>query len=106
MRETFCRVSEHPLNVRLRHCRLPCGSDSLLQRWVFLRVCLDGCLPLAVRYMARLQHSIQPLRANLRPRDHGGHFLLFDHLPINEFLHVGMVEIEAHHFRGATRGSS
>ena len=104
MGEAFACVREHPLDIRFRHRRLPGGLERVPERDVLLRVRLNLRLALPVRNVAGLQHGVQPLGADLRASDHGGHFLLFDHFPLDELLHVGVVEVQAHHLGRASRG--
>ena len=44
--------------------------------------------------------------SSLRAGDQGGDLLLLDHLPVDELLDVGMIEIENDHLGGAARGAA
>ncbi len=55
--------------------------------------------------VAGFEDGVEPLSANLRARDHRRDFLFFDHLPIDEFLDVRVIQIQTHHLGGAPRGA-
>ena len=38
--------------------------------------------------------------------DHRSHLLLFDHLPLDELLDIGMIDVDDHHLRRAARGAA
>ena len=49
---------------------------------------------------------LELLPNHVRSGHHGGHFLLLDHLPVNESLDIRVVEIEGDHLGRATGGSA
>ena len=51
-------------------------------------------------------HGLQVLLGELGAGDQGGDLLLLDHLPVDEVLDVGMVDIDDHHLGGAPRGAA
>ncbi len=46
------------------------------------------------------------LLGELGARDHRGDLLLLDHLPLDELLDIGMIDIDDHHLRRAARGAA
>jgi hypothetical protein len=91
---------EHPLNIGFGRGIAARGGDGFPKDSVLRLIELDF-RSLIVSDETSLQHRVQPLGANFRPCDHGGHFLLFHHLPFNELFNIGMVKVQADHFGGA-----
>ena len=50
--------------------------------------------------------AVEVLLGQLGAGHHGGDLLLLDHLPVDEVLDVGMVDIDDHHLGGAPRGAA
>ena len=96
---------KHSLDVGFGHHGFPRSDQGLVQGGIPLRVNLHPGPALSLRRVAGLEHRVQPLGADLGPGDHGGDFLFFDHFPVNELFHVRMIQIQADHLGGASRGS-
>ena len=56
--------------------------------------------------VAGTQDGVQMMIEQLGTGDEGGHLLLFDHLPVDELLDVGMIEIEDDHLGGPAGGAA
>ena len=89
------------LDIVFRHHRRTRGADGLSQRQIALRI--EAILLGDARLVAGADNGVQMGIAELGAGNQGGDFLLLDSLPANEFLDVGMIDVEADHFRGAPR---
>jgi len=95
------RELDHALHIVFRHMRATRRDDLALQRHVLLRI--EAILAVALAIDAGAHDGVQMLAVDLRAGDERRHLLLFGHLPVDELLDVGMVDIDDHHFGGAPR---
>ena len=98
MGESFFGVGEHPLDVSFGHRAFSRGSNGLFQHRILQRIDLYPEFPLTIRDMTGFKDRIESLSTDVGSRDHRRDLLLFDHLPVDKFFNVGMVEVQAHHF--------
>ena len=70
----------------------------------FLRI--EAIVARAFAIDAGLHHGLQMLLGQLGAGHQGGDLLFLDHLPVDEILDVGMIDIDDHHLGGAPRGAA
>ncbi|MDF9789938.1 hypothetical protein M2440_000639 [Methylorubrum extorquens] len=92
------------LDVGVRHHRLAGGLDLALERRVALGVEAGVALGLALG--AGLHHRGEVLGDDLGACHQRGDLLLLLHLPVDEVLDVGMVDVDDHHLGGAPGGAA
>ncbi len=97
MREPLLGVGEHPLDVGFRNGIATGGRQCLLQNRILLRVDRNLRVALGIDDVTGFEHGVQVLGADFGARHHRRDLLLLDHLPIDEFLDVGMIQVQTDH---------
>src|SRR6185437_7061442 len=89
------------LDEVVRHHRLARELDLALQSRVLVR--REAVVARALAVDASLQHGLQVPLADLRASDERRHLLLLEHLPVDVFLDVGVIDVDDDHLGGAAR---
>ena len=100
----LARQLDGPLDRRLRKHRPPGAADRLAQRRVVLGI--EAAVVAAVELVAGTGHRLEVGAGELRAGDHRRHLLLLAHLPADELLDVGMVDVDHHHLRRPPGGAA
>ncbi len=97
-------VVQNPLDISLGDRDLFGFADRLFQLIVLGRVI--GIFSHAVPCFDRVEKQVQLLLVHLGASHDARDLLLFEHLPIDEILNVGVVGVDDHHLRRATGGAA
>ncbi len=101
---TLFRVIQHPLDVGFRDADLFGGFDRRFQGCVYGRI--ERVVLFAIPCANGVKNLVQLTFVHLGACDDGRHFLLFDHLPVDEFFDIRVIHVTDHHFRGTARGAA
>ncbi len=99
-------IRKHPLNIGFRHRHLPCRVNGLTEGLIFPGIGLHLGGAVGLGDVAGFQDGIEMPGADLGARHHGGHFLFFNHLPVDKRLDIGMIQVQANHFGGPAGGAA
>ena len=97
-------VVQHALDVGLGDRDLLGLADRLFQRGV-----LGGVIGIRlgpVPCLDRVEQKVELLLVHLGAGDDGGHLLLFEHLPVDEILDIGVVGVDDHHLGRPAGGAA
>ena len=98
------READHPLDQIVGDHALARGLDLAAQGRVLQRVVAIAARAFAID--AGLQHRLEVLFRQLGTGHQGRNLLFLDHLPVDEVLDIGMVDIDNHHLGGAAGGAA
>ena len=91
-------------DVIVRHVIAPRRLDLAAQHRILLR--REAIVARALAIHASLEDRTQMPLIDLGAGDEIGDLLLLEHLPVDELLDIGMIDVEDHHFRRAARGAA
>ena len=101
---TLLRVVQHPLDVSFRNGTFFRAADRGFQGVVLGGI--NRVLQLAIPGGDGGEDAIELALVHLGAGDDGGDLLLFEHLPVDEFLDIRVIGIDDHHLGRAARGAA